>query len=75
MKYYIKGDLILTSDREYTYAVVSRGKPGAIGGVCLHRLCRSQESARRALTNQIRRFSDRPEDAKTMRIVELEVRK
>ena len=75
MKYYINGDLILTSDKEYAYAVVSKGKPGAIGGVCLHQLCRNHESAQRALTNRVRRFSDRPEVAKTMRIVELEVRK
>lgn len=75
MKYYINGALIRTSDREYTHAVVSDGKPGAVGGVCLHCCCGRYDLAQKALAERRRRLSHRPEIVKTLRIVELEVRK
>ena len=75
MKYYINGALIRTSDRTYTHAVVSKGKDGAIGGVCLHCCCGRYDLAQKALAERRRRFSHRPEIVKTLRIVELEVRK
>ena len=75
MKYYINGALIRTSDRTYTHAVVSKGKDGAIGGVCLHCCCGRYDLAQKALADRRRRFRHRPEVVKTLRIVELEVRK
>lgn len=75
MKYYVNGVLVRTSDREYTHAVISDGKPGAIGGLCLHCCCGRYDLAQKALNDCKRRYSHRPEVAKTLRIVEMEARK
>lgn len=75
MKYYINGVLVRTSDRAYTHAVISKGKPGAVGGFCLHCCCGRNDLAQKALDDCRRRLAHRPETVQTLRIVELEVKK
>ena len=76
MKFYFDGELIRTSKaHNYTHAVVSPARPGAVNSWLVYGSLATLKSAQALLAQEQRRIAKyNPEKAAELRVVELETR-